>query len=151
MTNQLIISYPIQIMPTYYIMVNSENIINLYKKYKSVGGFGIYSLDTLTGKDIQPNDINSLVQQERDLIDLYNTTYDVPITLDILEKQFLGRKRIDAHVRMTTKMSRYRLPHEYSNVQCHDPYAIFMRSNAIKGYMNREYWKERTVMKNELA
>lgn len=151
MTNQLIISYPIQIMPTYYIMVNSENIINLYKKYKSVGGFGIYSLDTLTGKDIQPNDINSLVQQERDLIDLYNTTYDVPITLDILEKQFLGRKRIDAHVRVTTKMSRYRLPHEYSNAQCNDPYTIFMRSNAIKGYMNREYWKERTVMKNELA
>ena len=138
-------------MPAYYIMVNSENIINLYKKYKSVGGFGIYSLDSLIGKDIQPNDINSLVQQERDLIDLYNTTYDVPITLDILEKQFLGRKRIDVNLRVTTKMSRYRLPHEYSNVQCSDPYAIFMRSNTIKGYMNREYWKERSVMKNELA
>lgn len=138
-------------MPLYYIMVNNENIIKLYKKYKSVGGFGIYSLDSLIGKDIQPNDINSLVQQERDLIDLYNTTYDVPITLDILEKQFLGRKRIDVNLRVTTKMSRYRLPHEYSNVQCSDPYAIFMRSNTIKGYMNREYWKERSVMKNELA
>ena len=138
-------------MPTYYIMVNSENIIQLYKKYKSVGGFGIYSLDTLTGKDIQPNNIAALVQQERDLIELYNITYDVPITRDILEKQFLGRKRIDAHVRMTTKMSNYRLPHEYSHAIGDDPYAIFMRSNTIKGYMNREYWKERSVMKNELA
>ena len=138
-------------MPTYYIMVNSENIINLYKKYKSVGGFGIYSLDALIGKDIQPNDIKSLVQQERDLIDLYNATYDAPITCDILEKQFLGRKRINANVRVTIKMSRYRLPHEYSHARGYDPYDIFMRSNTIKGYMNREYWKERTVMKNELA
>jgi hypothetical protein len=132
-------------------MVNSENIIKLYKKYKSVGGFGIYSMDALIGKDIQPNDIPALVKQERDLIELYNITYDVPITRDILEKQFLGRKRIDAHVRMTTKMSNYRLPHEYSHAIDDDPYAIFMRSNTIKGYMNREYWKERSVMKNELA
>jgi len=93
-------------MPTYYIMVNSENIIKLYKKYKSVGGFGIYSLDALIGKDIQPNDIEALVQQERDLIELYNVTYDVPITCDILEKQFLGRKRIDANARVTINLSR---------------------------------------------
>jgi len=138
-------------MPTYYIMVNSENIIKLYKKYKSVGGFGIYSLDALIGKDIQPNDIQAMVQQERDLIELYNITYDVPITCDILEKQFLGRKRVDANARVTIKLSRYRLPHEYSHARGDDPYAIFMRSNAIKGYMNREYWKERAVMKNELA
>jgi hypothetical protein len=138
-------------MPTYYIMVNSENIIKLYKKYKSVGGFGIYSLDALIGKDIQPNNIDALVQQERNLIELYNATYDAPITCDILEKQFLGRKRIDATVRVTTKMSKYRLPHEYTHARGYDPYDIFMRSNTIKGYMNREYWKERSVMKNELA
>ena len=138
-------------MPTYYIMVNSENIIKLYKKYKSVGGFGIYSLDALTGKDIEPNDVEALVQHERDLIELYNATYDVPITQEKLEKQFLGRKRIDASTRVTIKLSNSRLPREYSLPRGDDPYAIFMRSNTIKGFMNREYWKERSVMKNELV
>jgi hypothetical protein len=34
--------------------------------------------------------------------------------------------------------------------QKEDVYTLFMRNNSIKGYMNREYWKELELMKKEL-
>ena len=137
--------------------MSAENIIKMYKDYKMSGGFGIYLLESLMSKNIKNNDIPNLLHQEQKLIELYCMTYDKPITLPILEKKYLGRKRVCAYRRVQYKQSilmNYQVTtpqKENVKPQKVDVYTLFMRNNSIKGYMNREYWKELELMKKELT
>lgn len=130
-----------------YYMTNKENVIRLYKKYKSSGGFGAYPVDMLIGD--KSNNINEKLQQEKLLIELHNITYDKPITEFILKHNYLGRERVNAYSRVNNNLSKCRIPREYINRNI-DPYTVFMRTNSIRNYMNRAYWNEREKMKKEL-
>ena len=129
--------------------MSAENIINMYKDYKRSGGFGVYTMDSLMSKNLKTNDIPNLLNQEQKLIELYRMTYDKPITLNILEKKYLGRKRVSVYNRIqhhhTTRIN------ALSRSVKIDAYTYFMKNNSINGYMNREYWKEVEIMKKELS
>lgn len=133
-----------------YYMSSKENVIRLYNKYKSSGGFGAYSLDMLTGTGIHSSNVQGLLQQELLMIELHNITHETPVTQNELENKYLGRGRVSADSRSTIKLSKYRLPPEYDVRRSKDPYALFMKTNSIRGFMNRAYWNEREQMKKEL-
>ena len=129
--------------------MSAENIINMYKDYKRSGGFGVYTMDILMSKNIKTNDIPNLLNQEQKLIELYRMTYDKPITLNILETKYLGRKRVSVYNRI-----QYRHTNSINILSMSakvDAYTHFMKNNSINGYMNREYWKETEIMKKELT
>ena len=133
----------------YNIIMSAENIINMYKDYKRSGGFGVYTIDSLTSNDLNRNDISNLLKQEQQLIELYGMAYDKPITLNILEKKYLGRKRVSVYSRI-----QYRHTNSINVLSRSakvDAYKYFMKNNSIHGYMNREYWKENELMKKELT
>lgn len=128
--------------------MNADNIIQLYKDYKSVGGFGVYSVDDLMGKSINVNDIPKLLSQEQQLIELYCMTYDKPITLNILET-YLGRKRVNIYTRINYRhKNMLQLMNNTKNV---DAYTYFMKNTSIHGYKSRAYWTESELMKKELS
>ena len=62
----------------------------LLQNYKTQGGFGCYPIDTLMGTNI--TNIQEMIHQEDTIISLHNSTYDFPITRNILENIYLGRK-----------------------------------------------------------
>jgi hypothetical protein len=133
----------------YNIIMSAENIINMYKDYKRSGGFGIYTIESLMSNNLKTNDIPNLLNQEQKLIELYCMTYDKPITLNILEKKYLGRKRVSVYNRI-----QYRHTNSINVLSRSakvDAYTYFMKNNSIHGYMNREYWKENELMKKELS
>jgi len=133
----------------YNIIMSAENIINMYKDYKRSGGFGIYKVESLMSNNLKTNDIPTLLNQEQKLIELYCMTYDKPITLNILEKKYLGRKRVSVYSRI-----QYRHTNSINALSRSvkpDAYTYFMKNNSIHGYMNREYWKENELMKKELT
>jgi hypothetical protein len=136
----------------YNIIMSAENIINMYKDYKRSGGFGIYKVESLMSKNLKTNDIPTLLNQEQKLIELYCMTYDKPITLNILEKKYLGRKRVSVYNRIqyrhTNSINALNTSVKLDKV---DAYTYFMKNNSIHGYMNREYWKENELMKKELT
>ena len=132
-------------MTRYNIMI-ADNITELYKDYKKNGGFGMFMLDDLLGKNIKADDIPQIVALECKIIELYHITYEIPITLDTLEKKYLGRKRVNEYRRIN-----YRIKNSIKNAPKNfDIYTYFMKNNSIKGYKTREYWKENEEMKNEL-
>lgn len=132
-------------MTCYNIMI-ADNIIQLYNDYKKNGGFGMFILDDLLGKNIKADDIPQIVDLECKIIQLYHVTYNVPITLDILEKKYLGRKRVNVYSRIN-----YRIKNSIKNAPKNfDIYTNFMKNNSIKGYKTREYWREKEEMENEL-
>ena len=132
-------------MTRYNIMI-ADNITELYKDYKKNGGFGMFMLDDLLGKNIKADDIPQIVALECKIIELYHITYEIPITLDTLEKKYLGRKRVNEYRRIN-----YRIKNSIKNAPKNfDIYTYFMKNNSIKGYKTREYWKENEVMKNEI-
>jgi len=136
-------------MARYNIMID-DNIIQLYNDYKKNGGFGIFVLEDLLGKNIKADDIPQLVFLECKIIELYHITYEIPITLDILEQKYLGRKRVSAYSRINYRLNniiRNGVKNSTNNI---DIYTYFMKNISIKGYMTREYWKENNEMKNEL-
>lgn len=133
----------------YNIIMSAENIINMYKDYKRSGGFGIYTIESLTGKSINVNDIPNLLNQEKKLIELYCMTYDKPITLNILEKKYLGRKRVSVYNRIQYRHTN--IINALSRSVKIDAYTYFVKNNSMHGYMNREYWKENELMKTELT
>lgn len=128
-----------------------KNIADLYKKYRTTGGFGMYSYEDMIGEGNNPNRISVLLKQEDMIINMYNCVYDIPITNTTLEKVYLNRPRINATIRVVHKLSKYRIPREYAINKAHDPFTYFMKYNTIHGYMNRLYWNEREIMKNELV
>jgi hypothetical protein len=133
----------------YNIIMSAENIINMYKDYKRSGGFGVYTIESLMSNNQKTNDIPNLLNQEQKLIELYCMTYDKPITLNILEKKYLGRKRVSVYNRI-----QYRHTNSINVLSRSakvDAYTYFMKNNSIHGYMNREYWKENELMKKELS
>lgn len=130
------------------IIMNTDNIIQLYKEYKQVGGFGVFTLDDLIYKSINESNIQTLLRQEQKLIELYHVTYNTSITQGILET-YLGRKRVNVYTRINYHMNeRFRLSGNTQNV---DVYTKFMQNNSMNGYMCREYWKESELMKKELS
>ena len=129
--------------------MSAENIIKMYKDYKKSGGFGVYIMDSLMSKNIKNNDISNLLDQEQKLIELYCMTYDKPITLNILEKKYLGRKRVSVYNRIQYRHTN--IINALSRSVKIDAYTYFMKNNSIHGYMNREYWKENELMKKELT
>lgn len=133
----------------YNIIMSAENIINMYKDYKRSGGFGIYTIESLMSNNLKTNDIPTLLNQEQKLIELYCMTYDKPITLNILEKKYLGRKRVSVYNRIQYRHTN--IINALSRSVKIDAYTYFMKNNSIHGYMNREYWKENELMKKELT
>ena len=132
-------------MTCYNIMI-ADNIIQLYNDYKNNGGYGMFVLDDLLGKNIKTDDIPQLVSLELKIIELYHITYNIPITLDILEKKYLGRKRVNVYIRINycIKNNIKKAPKNF------DIYTHFMKNNSIKGYKTRQYWREKEEMNNEL-
>lgn len=136
-------------MICYNIMI-ADNITELYKHYKKNGGFGMFMLDDLLGKNIKADDIPQIVALECKIIELYHITYEIPITLDILETKYLGRKRVSVYNRINYRLHNS-IRNGVKNSKNHiDIYTHFMKNISIKGYMSREYWKENEEMKNEL-
>jgi len=135
-------------MRQYNNIMNTDNIIQLYKDYKRVGGFGVFSVDDLIGKGINVNDIPKLLSQEQKLIELYCMTYDKAITLDILET-YLGRKRINIYTRLNYRLKN--MLQLMKNIKNVDVYTYFMKNNSIHGYKTRAYWAESELMKKELS
>ena len=127
-----------------------DNITELYKDYKKNGGFGMFMLDDLLGKNIKADDIPQIVALECNIIELYHITYEIPITLDILEKKYLGRKRVSAYNRINHRLNNSIRNGVQNSTNKIDIYTHFIKNISIKGYMTREYWKENEVMKNEL-
>ena len=136
-------------MTRYNIMIH-DNISELYKDYKKNGGFGMFMLDDLLGKNIKADDIPQIVALECNIIELYHITYEIPITLDILEKKYLGRKRVSAYNRINHRLNNSIRNGVQNSTNKIDIYTHFIKNISIKGYMTREYWKENEVMKNEL-
>jgi hypothetical protein len=119
------------------------NIECLYKKYKRVGGFGIYSIASLTGLKVAINDYAGMVQQEDMLIELYSSTNEKTIRKDDLERKYLGRKCVSVENRVRHLiLGGNGLPR---GIRGKDPYKTFMMSHSIIGHSNRLFWSEKEV------
>ncbi len=119
------------------------NIACLYNKYKRVGGFGIYSHESLNGLSLTIKDYAGMVQQEDMLIELYSSTNEKNICKDVLERDYLGRKCVSVAIRV-----RYLILGENClprNIIGKDPYKKFMMTHSIAGHSNRLFWKEKEV------
>jgi len=126
-----------------------DNIYVLYKRFVNAGGFGKINLHNLTGIYIKKNDIVSQIRQENDLIQLYELVFNCNISDKLLEKKYLGRKRLNIYQRMKLHIcSDNNLPKSYENTnKSIDKYKHFMMNNTIHGYLNRVYWSEWSNMK----
>jgi hypothetical protein len=76
----------------------------LLQNYKKQGGFGSYPIDTLMGTNI--TNIQEMIHQEDTIISLHNSTYDFPITRNILENIYLGRKCVNINNRILLKTNK---------------------------------------------
>lgn len=130
------------------MVVRERALTKLLKDNKREGGFGFYPIDTLMGTDITKNNIAAMIQQEDTIISLYNSTYDFPITRNILENIYLGRKCVTINGRITLKINRYGLPKDFGlNRHGIDIVSQFLKYNSIRGYRNRMYWNEYEIEK----
>lgn len=125
------------------MVVRERALTKLLENYKRQGGFGFYPIDTLMGTDITKNNIAAMIQQEDTIISLHNSTYDPPITRNILENLYLGRKCVNIDRRITLKINQYGLPKDFGlNRHGIDIVSQFLKYNSIRGYRNRLYWNE---------
>lgn len=119
-----------------------QNIQELYSKFLSIGGFGVI-FDNLLGSTIKQNDINALISQEESLSLLYEEVFSRTINQELLEKKYLGRKKLNITCRMQRHLCKYRLPKCYERIgKQQDAFYHFIMNNTINGYMNRLYWNE---------
>jgi hypothetical protein len=125
------------------MVVRELALTKLLENYKKQGGFGFYPIDTLMGTDITKNNIAAMIQQEDTIISLHNSTYDSPITRNILENLYLGRKCVTIDHRIGLKINQYGLPINFGlNRHGIDIVSQFLKYNTIRGYRNRLYWNE---------
>jgi len=119
----------------------------LLQNYKTQGGFGCYPIDTLMGTNI--TNIQEMIDQEDTIISLHNSTYDFPITRNILENIYLGRKCVNINNRILLKTNKYGLPKDFGLTRYGiDIVSQFLKYNSIRGYRNRLYWNEHQLEKN---
>ena len=124
--------------------VRRENIARLYNKYKRVGGFGVYSHDSLNGLKLTSTDYVGMVQQEDFLIELYSSTNEKNISKGMLERDYLGRKCVSIENRVKhLVLGKYNMPRGIGVGK--DPYKTFMMTHSIIGYSTRLFWKEKEV------
>ena len=90
-----------------------------------------------------------MIHQEDTIISLHNSTYDFPITRNILENIYLGRKCVNINNRILLKTNKYGLPKDFGfNRHGIDIVSQFLKYNSIRGYRNRLYWNEHQLEKN---
>ena len=82
-------------------------------------------------------------------MDMYRVVYERDITRDILEKQYLGRRCVNAYGRCNLQLL-HGIPRECV-VNGEDPFMIFSRRYRVNGYTNRLYWKEKENEKDRFV
>ena len=113
---------------------------NLYKNYRSEGGFGLYDIDRMCERRVG---IEGRIYQEETIKEMYFIVYNVEISQKKLESMYLGRKCMNTYQRCIIKL-KYGIPKECI-CRGEDPFTTFTKRYRVEGFTKRMYWSEKNA------